>query len=80
MAVELRDIALTQKCCNKRFPLGKPLSAKVTDLASGHIDAMSDVCWPKPTSLSTACGQGDEANAKTAAFFSILGFGASSGL
>ncbi len=44
MAVELRDIALTQKSCNKRFPLGKPLSAKVTDLASGHIDAMSHVC------------------------------------
>lgn len=27
-----------------------------------------------------AAGQGDEANAKTAAFFSILGFGASSAL
>ena len=76
MAVELRDIALAQKSCNKRFPLGSPLSPKVTDLASGHIDAMSHDEPVDPL----AAGQGDEANAKTAAFFSILGFGASSAL
>jgi hypothetical protein len=35
-------IALAQKSCNKRFSLGSPLSPMVTDLASGHIDAMSD--------------------------------------